>query len=135
MRFPFASASWEPRFAIEHHLEPAIEAAVKLWCLCAKEFRFGADDLVTHWTPAVDHLLIARPGDTVGHQALPAPVAVRALAPRISAWLATAMYPELPHLDDEAPGFCIYWSHYRCEEAGAAYGDLVVLPKWIEIHK
>ncbi len=55
-------------------------------------------------------------------------------SPFASAWLQTATYPEMPRLDDEARGFCIYWSHFRCEEA-AAYGALVVLPKWIEVHK
>lgn len=73
-----------------------------------------------------------------GYEELPAPVPLDELSAWILAWLRTAQYPEQPNFDGaEAAGFRVFWAHFgsaECESY-AAYGSLVVMPAWIEIHK
>ncbi|HEY1814369.1 MAG TPA: hypothetical protein VGG74_18585 [Kofleriaceae bacterium] len=53
----------------------------------------------------------------------------------LMSWLQTATYPEQPNCDgDEARGFTVFGGYFGSEET-ESYGSLVVLPKWIEIHK
>jgi hypothetical protein len=133
---PFASQSWEPRFVVEHYNEAALHSAIELW---ASMWHIGfatLDSTVRHVTMRPDCLLVEHPNarDHAG-EPLPEPVALRELTPWIMAWLHTATYPDQPWFDGgEQKGFCVFWAHYQCAESGA-YGSLVVIPKWFELHK
>ena len=137
---PFASPSWEPRFAVEHYSEAALQSAVALWGQCiGTNHKPGSDELVRYATRHPDHLLVEHPGSwhPGALDALPEPIPLASLAGWIrSWWLSTATYPAEPNFDgSEARGFCVFWAHYNCEEVKGSAGALVVLPKWIEIHK
>ena len=138
MRSPFASASWEPRFVVEHYTQAALQSAVTLWSECRTGLK-SPDGLVRYATRHSDHLLVEHPD--AWHpgqlQALPEPIPIASLAGWITTWwLATAKYPEEPWFDGgEARGFCAFWAHYACQEIKGSSGALVVLPKWFEFHK
>jgi hypothetical protein len=131
-RSPFALESWEPRFVVENFRADALRCAIELWTI--SELR--AHPPFTHVMRHADHLLVAcsRDRDNGAWEPLPQPLAIDELASWILAWLKTATYPAMPNLDDEAPGFTVFWAHYQCVESGN-YGSLVVIPKWIELHK
>lgn len=141
-RPPITSHSWEPRFAIEHYDPAALRNAVELWWLCDLGMRFVPDDPVTHVARGPNWLLVGHPRDRDPFprdfwERLAQPVDQPDLPKWIDAWLETATYPDKPWFDGgEAKGFSVYWGHYDCTEVHhVAYGALVVLPKWFEIHK
>lgn len=138
-RSPFASESWEPRFVVEHFDDRALRAAIDLW-MFSSYGRQRAPGL-THVACRGDYLLVAHPDLGPGRQdpweVLEPPIEIDALAAWIRTWLTTATYPKRPNFDgDEGQGFCVFWCHYQCAElARRSMGPLVVMPKWIEIHK
>lgn len=142
-RPPITSASWEPRFAIEHYVGDALRNAIELWWLSDLGVRFVPDDPIRHVARSDSWLCIGHPAKRDPFprelwEALPEPVEQRDLPAWIAAWLRTdAKYPERPWFDGgEARGFSVFWGHYGCEEIeDHGYGALVVLPKWFEIHK
>lgn len=141
-RSPFASASWEPRFVVEHYEPAAMADAMGLWLLCAGEHRLDHAPRIRHVFRGDAVLYVAHPSSDPGHwplewATLPEPLGLAALRRYALDWLKEARYPDMPSFDGgEAAGFCVFWAHYRCEEVpSGVYGPLVVLPKWFEIHK
>lgn len=144
MRSPFASHSWEPRFVIEHYRESALRAALELWRNCGGDSGWSMQGVVTQVSRSPEAFVIARPGAQFVSKFSPLsePLELQALPAWIGSWLhgpfdepGEALLPPEPSFDGHgARRFCVFWSHFRCEEADA-YGSLVVLPKWIEIHK
>jgi len=129
-RSPFGSHSWEPRFVIEHYWEGALSAAIELWSMT----EFGYPPPLVFATRRPDHMIIARDRYKARDDE-PEPLAISDIPRAIRTWLQTATYPEQPNFDgDEARGFTVFGAHWQCEESDA-YGSLVVLPKWLEIHK
>lgn len=139
-RSPFASESWEPRFVIEHHDARALRAAIELWMISLYGIR-RPPGVVTHVARHSSYLLVGHPSQRPGHEdlweELAPPIEVGALAAWIGTWLTTATYPKRPRFDgDEQQGFCVFWRHYLCAELErGSMGQLVVMPKWIELHK
>ena len=135
-RSPFSSSSWEPRFVIEHYRDEPLRHAVELWRLC--NFGFYPDEIIRHVACEPTRLQIAHPGSSAMSEpwvALDPPIAAADVPALIRSWLDTATYPKQPSFDgDEGRGYCVYWAYWLSEEWGA-YRSLVVIPKWIEIHK
>lgn len=138
-RSPFAAESFEPRFVVNHHAELALRAAVDLWFMSCNWYSPSAPEL-RYVQRRADHLLLAWSGWGRGDapapwEKLPQPLAKDAIAPWVMAWLDGATYPEQPWFDGgERRGFSAYCVHFRSKES-IAYGSLVVLPTWFEVHK
>lgn len=128
---PFRFASYEPRFAIEHHDPRALRHAVELWQDLT--FRRGP---VTHAATYPSALLLTggeHPGPFHPWRRVDAPDVVD----YVTTWLATATVDEpQPNFDGaEAKGFCAFWGYFNGAELDHGYGAFVVTTKWIEIHK
>ena len=143
---PFATPSFEPRFAIDGSTPEMLEHALRLHVLCNnatgaayvegkgvfRGFHSGGRRL------AVAASLHGFPGDPRGPAWEPA---FRDLdrgqaLDAIRSWLREAAgYPETPWFDGgEARGFRLYHVPYGELDLGP-YGFMVVEPKWIEVHK
>ena len=128
---PFASPSWEPRFAVDHSSEAAMRNVVDLWALSTNLYSL---DAITHATAEPARLVLAHPRHARG-EPLAKPIALPALAAYIMAWLATATYPARPNFDgSERRGFSAFVNYYGSGLDGS-YDGLIVEPKWFEIHK
>lgn len=140
-RTPFASHSWEPRFAVEHHEEAALAPAIALWRLGNYSRPWDFDDGIRSVARLPTAIFIGHPrwdsSVRPPYVTLDAPIAIDDLPRAIMTWLADVTYPTEPNFDGgEGRGFTVYWVYAACKEAdSAAGGSLVVLPKWIEIHK
>ena len=134
----FASHSWEPRFVVEHYDFKVLQAAIELWTTYSHDGR-GDIRRVARYDNC---LLIGHPGRNHGDhrepwETLVEPIAIASLALWIRTWLDTATYPKMPWFDgDEGAGFTIFGNYYQCVELPRGHDSaLIVVPKWIEIHK
>ena len=110
--------------------------AVELWQTCQPQFPYQRWTAITHVQRSPDHLFVNHPEyRNHRYEPLPAPLRLPELPSWIMSWLRTAQYPERPNFDgSEAAGFRVFWAHFGSAESDA-YGALVVMPAWIEIHK
>lgn len=139
---PFRSESWEPRFVVEHYRNEALSLGIALWRSSAA-IEFGATTHPVRFVAQSESVLrIAYPASDREHhhgwKRLDTPLPLDQLDTWIVDWLKTATYPDTPWFDGgEARGFCMFWAHFGCEENAPfhTHGELVVLPKWFEIHK
>lgn len=134
----FATHSWEPRFVVEHYDTKVLQAAIDLWTTYSYNGR-GDIKRVARYDNC---LLIGHPGrddDNPGEpwETLGEPIAIASLAEWIRTWLDTATYPKMPSFDGcEGAGFTIFGNYYRCVEVPRGHDSaVIVVPKWIEIHK
>lgn len=140
LRSPFAEASFEPRFVVEHYVSEAVRAAVELWWLCSSA-EYGAGWRATSWLfRGADRFQARHPRAgrpySEGWEELAEPMTTEQLTEAILSWRDGATYPEQPNFDgSEAKGFTLFWAHYGYLGQRDSGGGLIVLPKWIEIHK
>lgn len=139
---PFASPSWEPRFALDFPTSPpALAMALRLHVGCRSGewdwregeavfygFRLQPDRAVV---AVVFHGPPRAPDETAP---LFAGVTLEVAAAALADWLTSeAVYPARPWFDgDEERGFQAW--HVPYGDPGP-YGFLVVEPKWFEVHK
>ncbi len=137
---PFASPSWEPRFALDGRIDHLIAKGLELYLHCDDGLFRNETSTLRAFVAGPTRLVVSAgsggglfAGDPGGYfDANPLPEAARLIAH----WLThEAVYPERPWFDGgEAKGFQMYHVPWN-QEPARFYGCLLVEPKWIEIHK